>query len=687
MSKSATEQMINRKERAERKKGSISFKISLSLLAVLIPFLMVFILISCMVAADTISLLNNKLLDAQTDYAVSRVDDFFRSKMAAVTMFEKNGDLQSYFRSVSTAHDIGTYGDRDKVIDVLSDALGHMEDDKVLQAWVADERSDSYLLSSGEVVAADLKDTAWYQSVLSYGKAMVTDPFLDPATGEVIVSVIAPVYTASGKDVAGFMGLDVYLDTLSQVIGSIKIGEEGYLELVSRNSYYIYSNDPGAMGRNVDELDISQDYKDKVRNNYNGAADFSYDSIRYTAVFQNSETTGWLAIATLPISEVNATRNSLIGILAGLSIVMVALMVFVIVVIIRRMVKPLSEISSSMEEFASGNLAVDIRADSDDEIGRLAESARTSVRSLKDIMEEISYVLKEISGGNLNLAVHGSYMGDFSVIREALEQIIRSLNDILGQINASADQVSCGSEQVSVGAQSLAHGATEQAGSVESLASVINDLSQQISANAGRAAKGSQMAYAVGDEALLSDRRMQEMQEAMHDIKIRSNKIRDIIKTIEDIAFQTNILALNAAVEAARAGDAGRGFSVVAGEVRNLASKSAEASRNTTALINGSLDAVENGTKLVDETARSLKHVVSGVEKMVAEMDGISAASREQAHSVEQVTQEMEQIADIIQGNSATAEESAAASEELSAQALLLKGLIQRIRFMDSSDK
>ena len=259
-----------------------------------------------------------------------------------------------------------------------------------------------------------------------------------------------------------------------------------------------------------------------------------------------------------------------------------------------------------------------------------------------------------------------------------------ALNHTLRQISISAEQVSCGSEQVSAGAQTLSRGAAEQAGSVEELATVINDLSQQISSNADRALEGSRMAGNVGEEAAESDRRMQELQDAIHNIKTSSFKIREIIRTIQDIAFQTNILALNAAVEAARAGDAGKGFAVVAGEVRNLASKSAEASRNTADLINNSLKAVEDGTKIVDATAVSMRNALTGVQKVVKTMDDISSASREQAYSVEQVTREMEQIAGVIQENSATAEESAAASEELSVQALLLKGLIERFR-LDST--
>lgn len=234
---------------------------------------------------------------------------------------------------------------------------------------------------------------------------------------------------------------------------------------------------------------------------------------------------------------------------------------------------------------------------------------------------------------------------------------------------------------MSEGAQSLAQGASVQAGTAEELSVNIMEISRQISSNAMHAEDVDKRVSALGKEAARSNHRMKELLAAMQDISDSSHEIVKIIKTIEDIAFQTNILSLNASVEAARAGEDGRGFAVVAGEIRNLAVKSAQASKNTAQLIGNSLDAVNNGIQIAQETADTLETATVGVREVVGAVKEISTASNEQAESVKQIMEGMEQIANVVQVNSATAQESAAASEELSAQAMLLKELIGKFQF------
>lgn len=671
------------KGKKNRRQGSISFKVSASLISVLAPFLLILITISCVMAAQSISSLNEKNLNAQTDYVVSVVDDIFSGKVTAVSMLEDNSRFQAYLLAVTRPEDIESYKQMKLLMDKLNNTLNLMKDENVYQVWITGPKIQKYLRADGTVVEARLGETGWYKDIQAANRTIVSEPYADPVTGERIVSIVSPVLSSTGTAILGYTGFDVKVSSLAEALSSVRVGEKGFLELISSQGEYIYSADADLIGKNVTDLDISQEYKSWVQENFNGMAQYSYNGISYKAMFRNSDSTGWLVTTNLPMSEVNFTRNQLITTMALLSVALMILLVFVIIYMIRKMMKPLAHISGSMEKFAQGDLGVSIQVESNDEIGRLADSVRRTMSALKDIIGDISHILREISEGNLSLTVSGSYMGDFYSIREALEHIIDSLGSTLGQINTSAEQVANSSHQVSSGAQSLSQGTTEQASSVEELAATINEISQQINVNAENAENANRKAEVVNSEAAESNERMQEMLTAMEDIAESSKKIGKIIKTIEDIAFQTNILALNAAVEAARAGAAGKGFAVVADEVRDLASKSAEASKDTTVLIETSLKAVENGTHIAGETAKSMEYVLEGVKEVAEIINGISFASNRQAQSVTQVTQGIEQISAVVQTNSATAQESAAACEELSSQAQLMKELISRFQIKE----
>lgn len=368
-----------------------------------------------------------------------------------------------------------------------------------------------------------------------------------------------------------------------------------------------------------------------------------------------------------------------------IAVAAIAVAVFLATALVRAIVPPIKEIQKGMEDIEAGDLNVQLTYESRDELGQLASSVRGMVESLKAIIHDEDYLFSEMGNGNFNIQtrVPERYVGDFTSLLKSVEKLRDNLNSTLVQINQSADQVSAGSDQVSSGAQALSQGATEQASSVEELAATINEISNNVKTNADNAREASGKAAAVKEQAGESSRRMQEMLSAMTDISSSSGEIGKIIKTIEDIAFQTNILALNAAVEAARAGAAGKGFAVVADEVRNLAGKSADASKNTSALIEGSLHAVDRGTKIANETADALNQVVDGVQSVTVTIDHISQASDEQAQSISQVTQGIDQISSVVQTNSATAEESAAASEELSGQAQILKTLVGQFKLKE----
>lgn len=368
-----------------------------------------------------------------------------------------------------------------------------------------------------------------------------------------------------------------------------------------------------------------------------------------------------------------ATSNAailMIGVIAIGVIISIALGIFVSRVI----GNPIKQIVNAADKIALGDVNINVEVDSKDEIGNLARSFGKMIENIRNQ----AFSAEKVAAGDLTVEVPISSSND--LLGNKLAEMVKKNNEVLSNIYVASEQVAVGSKQVSDSSILLSQGATEQSSSIEELTASIEEIASQTESNAQNANKANELAEDAKHNAKQGYSQMQEMLKAMDDINESSNNISKVIKVIDDIAFQTNILALNAAVEAARAGQHGKGFAVVAEEVRNLAARSANAAKETTEMIEGSIKKSEGGTKIARDTAQALDKIVDGIEQVATIVSSIANASNEQAVSIKQVNQGIIQVSEVVQTNSATSEEIAAASEELSSQAALLKDTVNQYK-------
>ncbi|MGB4438054.1 MAG: methyl-accepting chemotaxis protein [Sedimentibacter sp.] len=537
-----------------------------------------------------------------------------------------------------------------------------------------------------------------YFSASINGEVFVSDALFDTATFEMYYVISAPLWKDGiyGSSIEGIVILKIDGKTLSNIATEVVIGEGGFGSIIDKEGYTIgHPEFERVSSRENVILNYEADgsngelalLEQKMLNGESTYGVYENEGVKNLIAYAPIEgTNGWGMLVDAPQSEyMESTKFSVMAtvVLGILSILAAAFLGFRMS---NKIANPIIACAERLKLLSEGDLHTEVpRTKSKDETGVLLSSLEKTINELNAIIQDISYHLGTIVSGDLTKYVNKDYVGDFEPIKTSVVQILKSLNYIFRNINESAEQVASGSEEVAGGAQVLTQGATEQASSIEELAATINEISEQIISNAESAQNAKKISDDTAVEVQKGTEHMNLMINSMDEINVSSVQIGKIIKTIEDIAFQTNILALNAAVEAARAGSAGKGFAVVADEVRNLASKSAEAAKNTTQLIENSLKAISKGAKIADETVESFKHIVEKTNKTVSIVEKIAEASQQQALGASQINSGIEQISSVVQTNSATAEESAAASEELSSQAIVLKNLIEGIKVKSSS--
>ncbi|MFR6230351.1 MAG: methyl-accepting chemotaxis protein [Enterocloster sp.] len=584
-------------------------------------------------------------------------------------------------------------------IPTLSDRTATVEEKRA----VVENQALSHGLQRGNIIGLDgisildgkdYSDRAYVKSAMK-GETAVSEPLVSKITGQLSIMVSAPIWEGGvpGKKVAGVVYFVPNETFLNDIVASLQVSPNGSAYILNNAGYTIaHKNMDNVKNRENTQEDAKTDKKLKdladleVRMTLgeSGFGRYEYGGSRKFLAFSPIEgTEGWSLAINAPTKDFTQSTVNGIIITIILMVVFLAISSYMAYRLARQIGEPVKDCAQRLRLLAEGDLDTPVHEiHTGDEIQILADSARTLVQGFRLMIQDMDEMLAEMSRGNLTVdsKCEEAYVEGYRGLLDSARKLSAQLSDTLRQINQSADQVSAGAEQVSAGAQALSQGATEQASAIEELAATINDISGKIIATADRAGDVHSQSSETGREVEQCNEQMFELVNAVRDIGESSSQIGKIIKTIEDIAFQTNILALNAAVEAARAGTAGKGFAVVADEVRNLASKSAEASKSTSVLIEGSARSVEKGMKIADETAASLQKAVISTENTVKAVDKITEATAEQSQAVSQVTQGMDQISSVVQTNSATAEESAAASEELSGQAVILKELVGQFK-------
>ena len=654
----------------------MKWKITLPMLIILLISVLITTLTGYLTTRNTVDQMVDNVLDGALDMIIGEVA---RAKRTDVVVMEEISA-----KNIALAHSVS-----EKLLIMAREDSLDLADHMIFQniANMLGIHELNVVDVNREIVGSNFDDyygyiypddTIYKRILNDPNYIVIEEPREDAISGNIML-----YYGVTRTDAPGFIQLGFEADAvkefranldISHVAASLRIGLTGRASIL-RDGVIVYSQKTEIIGNDVS----AEDWYAQISSG-RGKVWIDLDGERMYA--GHAEVDDYIFLVLFPYEEYNSYLSSVIWIgIIGLAVLLSA--VFSLLYIAGKISKPIVALSAFMSRSATtGDIIASEQEEenmrqftkSRDETGQLLKSCGVFIDHVVDVAKD----LEIIANGDLSIEVE--LLSDKDTIGKSLKHMVENLNYMFNEISDSTALVSAGSKQIANGSQSLAQGSTEQAASVEELSSSIAEISQKTKDNAALADRAANLANTIKDKAEAGSRQMDEMTSAVKEINTASQSIGKVIKTIDDIAFQTNILALNAAVEAARAGQHGKGFAVVAEEVRNLAAKSADAAKDTGSLIANSMEKANLGARIADETAGSLMEIVSGINESSQIVSEIAISSEQQSVGIEQINNGIDQVAQVVQQNSATAEESAAASQEMSGQSATLENLIARFK-------